>query len=144
MGRRGPKPQPTTLRVLRGNPGKRALNPAEPTPAPARSVKTPKWLTGRAAKIWRELAPKLHAAGLLTDLDVRQLAMLCAHWARWQALYEAGPEATDLTTVGLLRRESEIVQKLSAQFGLTPSARVGLKVAAPKAVDPLMAFVKGA
>jgi hypothetical protein len=32
MGRRGPPPQPTKLRLLSGNPGKRPLPRAEPQP----------------------------------------------------------------------------------------------------------------
>ena len=31
MGKRGPAPKPTALKVLQGNPGKRKLNDSEPT-----------------------------------------------------------------------------------------------------------------
>jgi hypothetical protein len=32
MGLRGPAPEPTALKLLRGNPGKRPLNTLEPKP----------------------------------------------------------------------------------------------------------------
>ena len=51
MGRRGPTPEPTVLRMLRGNPGRRPLNDSEPQPEPLseqdRRAICPAWL-GRA------------------------------------------------------------------------------------------------
>ena len=67
MGRRGPKPTPTALKILRGNPGHRPINADEPQPKPAKSLRPPAWLDPKAARIWRELGPRLHALGLLTD-----------------------------------------------------------------------------
>jgi hypothetical protein len=32
MGKRGPSPKPTSLKVLQGNPGKRKINKSEPKP----------------------------------------------------------------------------------------------------------------
>ena len=43
MGKRGPKPTPTPLKILRGNPGCRPLNAAEPQP-PANGIVMPEHL----------------------------------------------------------------------------------------------------
>jgi P27 family predicted phage terminase small subunit len=141
MGRRGPRPQPTALRVLRGNPGKRPLNADEPKPALIESLAPPEWLDPTAADAWRELAPKLQKLGLLTELDQQRFAMLCSHWSRWRRLCEADSMGTDHTKAGLLRREAEIVARLSAAFGLDPVSRVGLKVGAGPPADELDAFL---
>ncbi len=95
MGRRGPRPQPTALRVLRGNPGKRPLNADEPKPASIASIAPPVWLDPTAAEAWRELAPRLQKLGLLTELDQQRFSMLCIHWSRWRRLCEADPMGTD-------------------------------------------------
>jgi phage terminase small subunit len=142
MGRRGPQPRPTALKVLRGNPGRRPLNPTEPKPQPLESIEPPAWRTAEAAAIWREDAPHVHQLGLLTRLDRRQFGVYRTHQARWQALCAKG--ADDHTTIGLLRREAEVVQRLAARFGLDPASRTALKVETPKAADPLLSFVRNA
>jgi P27 family predicted phage terminase small subunit len=141
MGRRGPRPQPTALRVLRGNPGKRPMNSDEPKPAPIDSLAPPVWLDPTATEAWRELAPKLVKLGLLTELDQQRFSMLCTHWSRWRRLCEADPMGTDHTKAGLLRREAEIVARLSAAFGLDPASRTALKVGPAPPADELDAFL---
>jgi phage terminase small subunit len=95
-----------------------------------------------ATEIWRELAPKAHSLGVLTEFDFTRFAMLCAHLARWQRHYSADPDGADMVRTGLLRREAEIVARLAACFGLDPSSRTALKVTTPEADDPLTAFLR--
>src|SRR5262245_41506 len=80
---RGRKPVPTALKVLRGNPGRRPLNPAEPTPAPA-PVNPPDWLPQDARAEWDRLAPMLARNGLLTEMDIDALVAYCEAWCRWK------------------------------------------------------------
>jgi phage terminase small subunit len=61
---------------LRGNPGKRRLNDAEPRPAP-RVPSCPTCLGDEARKEWRRLAKNLGELGLLTGLDRGLLAAYC-------------------------------------------------------------------
>ena len=93
MGRRGPPPKPTALKVLQGNPGHRALNEDEPAPPPPPpgGIKPPWWLPAwesqrdargrkvrsRARRFWGQLAPILDQMGVLTTADPDSLAMLC-------------------------------------------------------------------
>ncbi len=74
---------PTPLKILRGNPGKRALNQGEPKPSPG-DLEPPTWLHGDALEEWDRLAPTLHRLGLLTEIDGRALASYCQTWARWR------------------------------------------------------------
>ena len=85
MGMRGPVPQPTVIKQLRGNPGKRALPKGEPKPAAGRLPSAPRWLSDEAKREWKRLAPRLHAVGLLTEVDGLALAMLCEAFAQYMA-----------------------------------------------------------
>ena len=76
MGKRGPRPQPTIIKIAKGNPGKRPLNHAEPKPA-ANAVEPPLWVSGKSLEKWQEVAPKLLAMGVLTNADVETLARYC-------------------------------------------------------------------
>src|SRR5688572_22964262 len=72
----GRRPQPTALKVLRGNPGQRPLNDAEPRP-PAGEARPPASLSRIAASVWAEIAPACVAMGTLTPADVTAFATLC-------------------------------------------------------------------
>ena len=47
MGKRGPAPIPTELKLLRGNPGKQKIDPNEVKP-PSDNVLCPDWIKGKA------------------------------------------------------------------------------------------------
>src|SRR3990167_8908338 len=81
MGRRGPAPKPSRLRVIEGNPGKRPLQKNEPRPRPVRPTR-PEWLSAEAKREWSRLAGELERLGLLTVVDRAALAGLCQAWAR--------------------------------------------------------------
>lgn len=70
-------PKPTALKVIEGNRGKRATNKQEPDPHYLDNLEPPAWLHASAAAVWREVAPSLSAAKLLTEVDVQALAMGC-------------------------------------------------------------------
>ncbi len=69
--------KPTALHLVAGNPGKRALNGAEPEPVLLNDLEPPAHLSGRSAAVWRQLAPMLRRLQLLTEADVIALEMLC-------------------------------------------------------------------
>jgi P27 family predicted phage terminase small subunit len=83
---RGRKPKPTRQRELTGNPGKRALNRAEPVPPPlAPAAAVPTELEGNplALKEWARLAPMLQRLRLVTEADRSALLAACVEWARY-------------------------------------------------------------
>lgn len=79
----GPHKKPTALKRRTGNPGKRALPENEPKPHEASTV-CPAWLKGKAREKWETLAPHLKQLGLLTALDLDQLAAYCESWAEFR------------------------------------------------------------
>lgn len=139
MGRRGPAPQPTALKLARGNPGKRALPKNEPKPEPPSRLDPPSWLTAEAKKKWRAMAPKLATAGLMTVADVDALARYCDTWTRWRQCcrvidrggmtYEvknqhgAVVQIVARPEVGIARSLAQQLARLEQEFGMTPSAR---------------------
>ena len=59
---RGRRPQPTRLKVLRGNPGQRRLNTREPKIQPG-VPNPPDWLGDEAFEKWNEVAAGLAGNG---------------------------------------------------------------------------------
>jgi P27 family predicted phage terminase small subunit len=129
---RGRKPLPTHLKILEGNPGKRALNKNEPKPA-ATKPRCPQWLPATARKAWRETVKELETMGLLARADTQALIVFCQAVAEHQA---AGEEVNQLgVTVDrdgirvknpacqVQKDNASIIIRVAAEFGLTPSAR---------------------
>jgi P27 family predicted phage terminase small subunit len=87
----GRRPQPTALKVLRGNPGKRPLNVDEPQiPAADPSFDNPPAELADdagAATEWRRVAPLLRAAGLVSETERAALTALCQQWSRYLAAH---------------------------------------------------------
>jgi P27 family predicted phage terminase small subunit len=143
MGRRGKRPEPTKLKILRGNPGCRPINKAEPQP-PADGVVMPSHLGEVAAGKWSELLPLLQAVKVMTRADIEALARYCDTYEWWLAtrakLKKEGDTYPILNDKGEVkyiaqRPEVSIANKLATQlrqlesdFGLSPAARTSLKV----------------
>lgn len=145
MGKRGPAPKPTNLRVLHGDRADR-INTDEPTPATV-AVEPPAWLVGEPLEIWEHFAPDLKRKGVLTGWDTEAFAALCDAAARRRkaaAQLRAEGEvvelpvfnkAGDATGVRLVRNpwllvlnqaDAQLVT-YSARFGMTPSDRSQLR-----------------
>jgi P27 family predicted phage terminase small subunit len=153
----GPPPQPIPLRLLRGNPGKRAfkrgLEPERPADPPA----CPDFLVGYACAEWFRVAAGLHRLGLLSQLDTSVLAAYCISYARWREAAEllARVAANDPTTHGLLVKRqdgnaarnplvkiaadaaSDMV-RYAGEFGFSPAARA--RIAAGVYAEPAGKF----
>ena len=151
---RGRPPTPTALKILRGNPGKRALNRNEPTPAPRRSLAPPSWLAGELARReWRRLAPKLSRLGLLSEIDDAALGQYCQLWQRWREA-EAALREHGMVIVGnkgapvlspyvaIVNRSLAQMRALLVEFGMTPASRSRVKTdpGAKAETDPFEKF----
>ena len=161
MGARGPRPQPTAMRDLHGNPGKRTPAGDEPRPGPA-APKMPRGLPREARAFWRRYAEGLARLGLLTEVDAAAFQMMAMHW---QVCQDAMREMTkggekspagvlELTTkdedglerkhplLQVLRDNSGAFLRYAAHFGMSPSARAGMRVEPPAVADPYETFLR--
>lgn len=156
MGRRGPPPKPTALKLVSGNPGGRPLNQAEPVP-PAGAPDTPAFADERALAVWQQLVPRLSRIGLARTTDGQALERYCVllvHWrdaaafvAKFGSVYQAkrprkkkakGARATEADVeidpfrpfpqVAILARLNRELVMLEREFGLTPASRSRITV----------------
>jgi len=129
--------------LLKGNPGKRRVRVP---PEPARADKCPpppEHLTGDAREAWLELAPELHKLNLLTVLDVGPFSVYCSAYAHWRQAEEALQRSGELTIktakghprvnplVRIASQAMTDMQRIGAEFGLSPNARLRLSGIAP-------------
>jgi P27 family predicted phage terminase small subunit len=148
----GRTPQPTNLKVIRGNPGQRPLNSSEPQAPPA-DLTPPEVLDEVGLEVWNEMAPLLSRMGVFTQADRRLLTRYCLLQEQFAHVVKHVREngMTQLTQTGYsqLTAEGALFKGLPAellrieqQFGMTPAARSTLKVSnAASQENPLAAFI---
>lgn len=142
MGKRGPKREPTNLKVLKGNPGHQKLNKDEPRPLPI-APDPPEWLDDLARQVWKMNALMLERLGLLTEADANTFAMYCQAYARLiqaetsVSAYLKKYDKLTCTYVNKVGAENEVLvpeiaaaksyhaiaARLAAAFGMEPSSR---------------------
>ena len=76
MGKRGPRPAPNHLKVIRGD-RESNLNREEPIPSEIASPVAPPSLSEGAQFVWDRLAPDLTDKKMLTTWDVDTFAVFC-------------------------------------------------------------------
>ena len=144
--------KPSQLKVIQGNPGKRPLNKREPKPA-ANKPYMPRELSDGGRRVWRRLAGKLHAAGLLADIDADALAMYCELHARWTEA-ERAIQANGLTVmtpngylvqspyVSIANRALADMRALLREFGMTPASRSAISIERPQEESEFESFLR--
>ncbi len=156
MGKRGPKPKPTALRVFEGT---RVQRPSgrgdEPTP-PASNSTAPAWLGEHGKREWDRVVPLLGGVGCFTDVDYTAMALYCRCLDDYHQCL-ATVKASGITCEGsnnnvivhpAYRAQCMAVSlmvKLGAPFGINgPAGRVGLS-GAPQdpGIDDLEKFKAG-
>jgi P27 family predicted phage terminase small subunit len=142
VGERGPAPKPTALRVLHGD-RKSRINQNEPQPRPI-SPPRPPWMSDHAGELWDLLMPDLEAMGTVKASDWVALAALCETWSRWQRISTLAAKSPPIWKRGedeggnpiyvknplyaQVRDATAELRVMLREFGLTPSARAGLRV----------------
>lgn len=135
---RGRKPKPTVLKLIEGNPGKRRINGREPRP-PAFVPTCPAHLSPTAKTEWKRMARMLNETGLLTQIDRTVLATYCQAYGRWVEAERRLAETPALlkTPAGYVQvspwitianKQVELMTRLMAELGLSPSSRSRLAV----------------
>jgi P27 family predicted phage terminase small subunit len=153
---KGRKPTPEHLKIMRGNPGRRPLNPDAPAPDPD-IPDAPAHLSEPAAAEWDRISVELMDLGLLSQIDMAALTIYCTAWGRHveaethlrveglMLMGKAKPIPTGEKDddgnpileegkpyqnpwVGVSNRAIELMQSMLAEFGLSPSSRSRLTV----------------
>lgn len=149
----GRTPTPTSLKVLRGNPGKGPINSSEPKPPPADTT-PPASLSDFGVSIWNQTVPVLVRMGVFTQADRLTITRYCLLQEQFDHVVKHVREngMTQLTQTGYsqLTAEGALFKSLPAellrieqQFGMTPAARSAIKVTdAGTAEDPLEAYIQ--
>lgn len=134
---KGRKPLPTSIKKLRGNPGKRPLNKLEPRLGQVTGMPRGR-LSAGAKRFWRKFAPGLDQAGVLTNADLPAFEMMAHHFdlaiqARKiledKGLVTMGPKGglVKHPAAQIFRDNSIALLRYAAEFGMTPSARSRIK-----------------
>lgn len=134
----GRKPKPTHLKLLQGNPGKRAIDASEPKPKGDLAT-PPDWLSDAQKEFWRYAisnAPK----GLLKKLDraaltafvvsesiYRQAAEMLA---KEKLFVRVGPNKVlqQHPALSVVNKQMSIMLKAAAEMGFTPASRTRIQV----------------
>lgn len=134
-----PRPEPTRLKLLKGNPGKRPINKNEPQPRISDSLpKPPRELGKVAKKEWKRISKELYAIGLLTTIDTSALAAYCNAYEIWvdasskfrkSGILIKTPNGYPVQNplFSIMNRASEEMHRWGKEFGLTPASRVNLR-----------------
>lgn len=142
MGRRGPKPEPASVKLAKGNSGHRPIG-SDATPeveaavAAVVKVTPPAWLKTDGLKVWKRLAPRLIGQKLLFQIDAETFGRYCKNFARWLKMQKRLDDMGEIyeieTASGKVRRADPaymIADRLERQltaaeatFGLNPAER---------------------
>ena len=143
----GPRPKPTHLRILEGNPGHRPLNKDEPEPngdlvdPPAAWGDLKPAAAASLTRIWRETL-KEAPAGLLRRLDtyvleqycvaVHTFREACAKVIEVGAVIQIGPKKARQFSknpfLSIRDQQQAILNRLQDQLGFSPASRTRVKI----------------
>jgi P27 family predicted phage terminase small subunit len=113
----------------------------------------PPCLDDEARKEWQRLSKELAALGLLTGLDRNLLAAYCQAHALWvEAVSSIGRYGTMVKSpngfpmqspyVAVANKQVDIMVRIAAEFGMTPSSRTRIRVGDKPPEDPFEAFLQ--
>jgi len=133
---------PDSLKMIRGTfrkdrVNKNAPNPVHVCPKPSKS------LNDKERKVWNELAPILYDVGVLTEMDVVALTLLCRDIAMYQVciatikkegriIEMVGSKGQTIRKVNpcytIQRQLADSILQMLREFGMTPASRVKIVV----------------
>lgn len=168
MGKRGPAPEPSILKYIRGNPSKEKVKTSEPTPELLENFDPPEEIAedALAVKKWKASVPVLRRMRVFTEADLDAWVLYCRTWANWMRAkakcdqYGRDNIAYELDPLDKEGKKLRIkwtqpytwavdeknlatdLRRLQQEFGLTPSSRSQVTIHASPEEDPVAAFVK--
>jgi len=143
----GRKPTPTNLKLLRGNPGRRPMNAAEPE-ADSSEPSCPSWLDKEAKAEWKRVVASLRGMRLLSKTDRAALAGFCQQWSLFVKTSKLLSDLKELASMQEAKRVASInsdayknYTRICCEFGLTPSARTRLTAPQKPKADKFSDFM---
>jgi P27 family predicted phage terminase small subunit len=130
----GPPRKPTALKLIEGNPGKKALPKNEPEPESLNGLPdAPKRFNRDAKDEWNRTGPVLFRAGLITRADLPMFEAYCEAWGGYvsaQRTYADAP-LVEGQKGNLVRNPAAQISRdnldkaisLAREFGMTPASR---------------------
>ena len=136
MGARGPKPRPTALRIIDGNPSRRPLEKGE-----AKATGTalcPRHLSPVAKRRWKRIMLAM-PPGFYSPADEALLAAYCEAWRAHVEATKALADGRSLVVktangfavsplVHIQARAASTMATLGTRLGLSPADRAGMTV----------------
>lgn len=124
--------KPTALKLLDGNPGKRAINRNEPSFS-AVSLDPPSDLSGESLEMWHEFAAEMDRLGMLDICNRRALRLACL-------CYETAITAFAEGSISKAERMNTAYRQWCAKFGWTPADKSGISVPGKPDENPFDEF----
>ena len=136
----GRKPDPIPLRLLKGTPQRRPI--PEHVETEPKLPRPPRWLDKRGKREWRRIGKELLELGLMSNLDLALLASYCDSYSIMVECrehidsvggivkYLAGKNSQTAMELSTYRAAQNFIKSVAAEFGLSPSARGRLEIAA--------------
>ncbi|WGM06852.1 phage terminase small subunit P27 family [Arsenophonus nasoniae] len=152
----GPPKTPTHLRLIRGNPSKRAINKNEPKPEKG-VPPTPKHFNKQERYWFKVLCERLDAIGVITAIDGMALELLVGAYVEWRkhrdVIDKEGETYKTTSTDGnvMIRPHPQVAMmadawkricRMQAEFGMTPASRSKVNGKAANEIDPFVEFLK--
>jgi len=158
VGRRGPKPLPANVHLLRGNASKKPLaSLLDEVVRPDVAVpKCPDALSPEAKAEWKRITKHLRVLGLISQIDMAMLTGYCAAWGDyvWAEKRIAALNVEDPTgergriwdtpsgykQISVLQqiknRALDQLKSFAAEFGMSPAARSRVTASDPQLALP--------
>ena len=137
---RGKTPTPTTLKILRGNPGRRRLNSEEPwSPLLKRMPPAPGFLDDEGKRVWSAEGRRFIKAGLLTALDLTMFGTWCIWYSKRDIASRAVNQSGLVVKAGgvgnpyinpymsVISMCSKAMHQIEIEFGLSPASRTKVR-----------------
>lgn len=167
MGKRGPAPEPSILRYIRGNPSKAPMNDGEPVPEAITNIEPPEEIADDplAVRKWNKTVPMLLRMRVFTAADTDAWTIYCRTWACWMRAkakceqfgrdnITTEPDPADPSKRRIKwtqpytwsveeRSLANDLRRLQQEFGLTPSSRSQVDIHDSPSEDPIGAYNQG-